>query len=120
MKFTWHGGHAKTGISPPGLDGHGRPLINPAFVDASSPQAGFVVVADRPFTLNHKNHRLGINWICDWLCSYGPSVRVLDRELLPPGVDVGARNWEEPDAPNSVKIGVGIEFPAKKKTEAKR
>jgi hypothetical protein len=44
---------------------------------------------------------------------------VLDRELLPPGVDEGARNWDEPDAPSSVKIGVGIEFPVKKKAEAK-
>lgn len=120
MKFAYHGDHAKTGISSPGLDGHGRPLINPAFVPADSPQAAFLITADRPFTLNHKNHKLGINWICDWLCAgSGRGVRILDRDLLPPGVDEGARNWDEPDAPNSVKIGVGIEFPVKKKAEAK-
>ncbi len=107
MKFAYHGHHTgeKIGVDPGHLDGHSRPLVNPSLVPADSPRALFIITADKPFVLNHKNHELGLNWVCDFMCAgSGKNFRGLDRELLPP---------------EGTKVGVGIEFPAKKKTEAK-
>jgi hypothetical protein len=113
MKFVYHGHHEgeKIGVSLPRLDGHGRPLINPSMVQADSPLADFIITADRPFVLNHKDFARGLNWVCDWLCAgSNKNVRVLDRELLPPEETKG-----DGSGIKFVKFGVGIEFPARKK-----
>jgi hypothetical protein len=102
MKAVYHGHHSgeKVGISLPVLDLHGRPLINASLVTADDPRAAFLITADKPFTLNHKNYEQGINWVSDWIrTSSQKSFRILDTELLPP---------------DGVNIGVGIEAPPKK------